>query len=515
MSEPTQPEHEAGAPPELPVPPEPLELPELPEIDEPPPPAAPPAPPLLRPPRARSRRDPALPPHDQTAERAVIAALLLDADAWAGVRTLVEPADFFDEGCGWCYESALALADRGVRITIPTLAHELERAGRLDRIGGEPWLAELLGEHLSAVGAEAHASIVARDALYRRMIGAAGQIARIAYEGGPDQAAAISLANSLLLAVGDGEQHERRASYAEAISEYRASHGPLAARGEPLRSGFAGLDMLLQGGFGGGDLVVVAARTGMGKTSLLLRLARNAVVGQPQHGSALIFSLEMGRGSLAARMISAESDVRISRVAPGAHSPEEAERIEIGDETLLASSLVFFDDPAISVPDIRAHCLREREVHPIGAVLIDYLQLLTRDRESADRREPRALEIARITRSLKALARELEVPVLAAAQLNRGVEQRQSRVPLLSDLRESGTIEQDADIVIFIDRDGDAEGEVAGAGAHFARLIVAKHRNGPTGAVGVRWVPHTASFEDMVVREPPAGQALDEPKPWI
>ena len=365
------------------------------------------------------------------------------------MRLLVESTDFFDESCSWCYEAALALAERGVRITLPTLAHELERSGRLDRTGGEPWLAELLGDHLSAAGVEAHASIVARDALYRRMIEAAGQIARIAYEGGPDQAAAISLANSLLLAVGDGEQQERRASYAEAIAEYRATHGPLASRGEPLRSGFAGLDLLLQGGFGAGDLVVVAARTGMGKTSLLLRLARNAVVAQPQHGSALIFSLEMGRGSLAARMISAESDVRISRVAPGAHSPEEADRIEIGDETLLNSSIVFFDDPAISVPDIRAHCLRERELYPIGVVLIDYLQLLNRDREHADRREPRALEIARITRALKALARELEVPVLTAAQLNRGVDQRQSRVPLLSDLRESGTIEQDADIVIF------------------------------------------------------------------
>ena len=453
-----------------------------------------------------------LPPHDPAAEEAVIAALLLDEDAWPRVLPLLRPADFFREQHGWSFEAASELAGRGEAITLATLAHELDRAGRLDAAGGEPWLAALLGRHFSAAGVESHARIVARDALYRRLIQAAGQIAQTAYEGGPDAGRVIAAAETLLANIRSSEAAGDFVRLRDLLDQFLEDPGE-AAEGMlsvAVRSGFMDLDSLL-GGFKRGDLVIVAARTGVGKSALLLNFARNAAVGQ--HGTVAFFALEMSAVQIAMRLLSAEADVDATRLRLGAHGEAEEARImhEIG---ALGEAAIFIDDSAVlTVPEIRSRCRRLQSEHGLDLVCVDYLQLL---HSSAPGEGNRATELGRITRMLKEMARELETPVVAAAQLSRAVESRTPHIPMLSDLRESGSIEQDADVVMFIyrpdvyetpeqwqDRHPDAApGEQARG---IAQLIVAKHRNGPTGAVSVRFRDRVASFQDLILREPPPG----------
>lgn len=457
----------------------------------------------------RPRPQTGLPPHDVSAEEAVIAALLLDDDAYARVLPIVRPEDFFREQNGWIYEACLSVAERGESITIPTVAHELDRLGRLDPAGGETYLVEMAGKYFTAVGVEAHARIVARDALYRRLIQAAGQIASLAYEGGPDVGSVLSEAESLLLALRSAEAAGDFKRLRDLLDEFLESPAEDEdGDAHSVRTGFMDLDELLAGGYKRGDLVILAARTGMGKTSLMLNLARNCAIGQ--QGTVAVFSLEMGGESLAMRMLSAEAGVEMSRLRLGRHTEAEEGRV-MNAHGLLGGAPVFIDDSAVlSVPEIRAKCRRLQADHGLDLVVVDYLQLL----HGAGRADTRTNEISQISRALKELARELNVPVVAGAQLSRAVETRQPHIPMLSDLRESGSIEQDADIVMFIYREDvytqandwqDQHPDEPG-GAHptgLAQLILAKHRNGPTGAVTVRWVAKTASFQDLLLRSEP------------
>ena len=440
----------------------------------------------------------------------MIAALLLNEEAYPRVVPILRPEDFFREQNQWCYEACVALADRGETITHPTVTHELERAGRLDAAGGEPYLFELTGKHFTAEGVEAHARIVARDSLYRRIIAVAGQIAQAAYAGGPDASAVLAQAEALLLTIRSSESSGDFRALRDLLDEFLEDPGE-AVEGvlvSAVRSGFMDLDALL-GGFKRGDLVIVAARTGVGKSSLLLNFARNAAVGQ--HGTVAFFALEMSADQLAMRLLSAEADVDATRLRLGTHNEDEESRImhAIG---ALGEAGVYIDDSAVlSVPEIRAKCRRLQAEHGLDLVVVDYLQLL---HSASLGGENRASELGKITRALKEMARELDVPVIAAAQLSRAVESRHPHIPMLSDLRESGSIEQDADTVMFIYREDvyrtpeewqDEHPDDPG-GQHptgLAQLIVAKHRNGPTGTVTVRFRDRTASFQDLVLREPP------------
>jgi len=441
----------------------------------------------------------------------VIAALLLDADAYPRVLPLLRPQDFFREQNQWCYEACLALADRGEAITHPTLVHELERAGRLDALGGEPYLFELTGKHFTAEGVEAHARIVARDALYRRLIQAAGQIAQTAYAGGPDASHVIAVAEGLLLGIRSTEAAGDFRALRDLLDQFLEDPGE-AVEGvlvSAVRSGFMDLDALL-GGYKRGDLVILAARTGVGKSSLLLNFARNAAIGQ--NGTVAFFALEMSADQLAMRLLSAEADVDATRLRLGMHSEPEEARIMHAIGTLGEASIYIDDSAVLSVPEIRAKCRRLQADAGLDLVIVDYLQLLHSASQFGDNR---ASELGKITRALKEMARELEVPVIAAAQLSRAVEARTPHIPMLSDLRESGSIEQDADVVMFIYREDvyrtpeewqDDHPDNPG-GQHptgLAQLIVAKHRNGPTGTVSVRFRDRTASFQDLVLRTPPS-----------
>jgi replicative DNA helicase len=439
----------------------------------------------------------------------VIAALLLDDEAYARVLPILQPSDFFREQNAWCYESCLALADRSEAVTIPTVAHELERAGRLDAAGGEAYLVEIAGKYFTAVGVEAHARIVARDSFYRKLIQAASQIAQLAYEGGPDVQRVLTTAEALLLGIRSAETAGDFVALRQLLESFLEDPGEIAdgLLTSAVRSGFMDLDQLL-GGFKRGDLVILAARTGVGKTSLLLNFARNAAVGS--HATVALFSLEMSGDQLAMRMLSSEADVEVTRLRLGMHA-EDVERRVMQAIGRLGDASVYIDDSAtLSVPEIRAKCRRLQTERGLDLVVVDYLQLL-----HGVRLDTRANEISQITRGLKELARELEVPVVAAAQLSRAVETRTPHIPMLSDLRESGSIEQDADVVMFIyredvyqtpeqwqDQHPDAPGGYEPSG--LAQIIVAKHRNGPTGTVNVRFLDRTASFQDLLLRAEPA-----------
>ena len=425
--------------------------------------------------RPESRAATGLPPHDVSAEEAVIAALLLDEDAFARVLPVLEAADFFREQHAWCYEACISLSDRNEPITIPTLAHELDRAGRLDAVGGEPALVE---------------------------------IAQLAYEGGPDAGRVLAAAEGLLLGIRSAEAAGDFKRLRDLLDQFLEDPGEQAdgSMVQSVRSGFMDLDQLL-GGFKRGDLIIVAARTGVGKSSLMLNFARNAAVGQ--HGAVAFFALEMAGEQLAMRLLSAEADVDSTRLRLGMHTEAEEARIMHALGTLAETNLYIDDSAVLSVPEIRAKCRRLQSEVGLDLVIVDYLQLL----HGSGRSDTRANEIGGITRALKEMARELKVPVIAAAQLSRAVETRTPHIPMLSDLRESGSIEQDADVVMFIYREDvyltpeewqqqhpDAPGGQHTSG--LAQIIVAKHRNGPTDTISVRFRNRTASFLDLVLREP-------------
>ena len=426
----------------------------------------------------------------------MLAALLLSDGAAAIVEPLLDPADFFREHNGWCYEAAVALAARNERITITTLAHELERAERLEAAGGLPYLAGLVGRHGSAIGVEAHAAIIARDARWRRLIGAAGQIAQTAYRGGPDVDAALAGAEALILEVPAGAAADG-VTTREALNRYLNDE---AAEG--LASGFPPLDALT-GGFRPGSLIVVGARTSAGKSALLIDIARHAALA-PEPAHVAFFTLEMGALELVQRQLAAVAGVAAQRVRLGRQGQQDEERLMVAIEALEREPMTIYEDPAPTVADIRARCRRQQAAGRLDLVVVDYLQLIAGSGRDG---EPRAIELGRVSRGLKELAKDLEVPVLAAAQLSRQVDARPSHVPLLSDLRESGAIEQDADVVIFVDRPGlyDASGPSAPAARaelEPARLIVAKNRHGPTGSADIGFRAHLASFTP----EPPLGE---------
>jgi replicative DNA helicase len=451
-----------------------------------------------------------LPPHDIAAEEAVLAACLVDSEAIFKVAPLLRPADFFREKNGWVYEAICALWDRNEAINPITVAHELARRDRLEAVGGTAYLAQIVADLPTVVGVEYYAQIVARDAVYRRLIEFAGKVAQRAYEGGADLEAVLGWAETQLMALRTGEAlrdfvHIRTLleKYLEetGIEESQPGAGP-----QVIRTGFIPLDELL-GGLKRSDLIIVAARPSMGKSALALSFARNAAVGQK--AKVAIFSLEMSADQLAQRLLAAEANVDSTRLRLGEHTEAEERRI-MHAMGVLASCDIFIDDtPVLTVAEMRGKALRLQREHGLDLIVLDYLQLM---QGSGGRNENRVQEISMISRNLKAIARELNVPVVALSQLSRAVESRTPHIPMLSDLRESGSIEQDADVVMFVYREDyytkkedweaahpDRPGRAFPAG--IAQIIVAKHRNGPTGTVDLRFIHKTAKFEDLLVRD--------------
>jgi replicative DNA helicase len=444
-----------------------------------------------------------LPPHDIQAEESVVASLMVDEEAILKILPILRPSDFFRETNAWTYEACAALSERSETINQVTVAHELDRRGHLEDVGGLTFLSELVLNLPTSVGVEHYAQIVRRDAVYRQMLGVASNIAQIAFQGGSDLDESLAKAESMVYALRGGEAsrdftHIR--DFLEPFLDPPDADDAAAPYHGHVRTGLSDLDHIL-GGLNPSDLIIVAARTGVGKTALMLNFARNAAIGS--HAKVAVFSLEMAGEQLAQRLLAAEAEVNSAHLRLGMHNEREESRI-MHAHGVLAGAQIWVDDTAmIQIPELRAKLIRLQREHGLDLVILDYLQLI-----QGSRSDNRVQELSNITRSLKQLARELNVPIVAGSQLSRAPEQRQPHIPMLSDLRESGSIEQDADIVMFIYREEmyvrreewealhpDRENDPYPHGK--AQIIIAKHRNGPTGVMEVRFLDEISKFEDF------------------
>jgi len=448
-----------------------------------------------------------LPPFDVEAEEACIASILVDEEAVGRVEGLVQAEDFYRDQNRWAYEACLALWSRNEPINQVTLAHELSRREKLDDAGGLPYLSRIVAELATPVGVEHYAQIVKRDSTYRTMITAGSQIVQLAYQGGPDIDGAIARAENLIMGVRQSQRMGDLVPLRQLLDEFWETPGidtPFAGTIGAIRSGFMDLDQLL-GGFHRSDLVVLAARPSVGKSSLLLNFARNAAVGQ--NARVAIFTIEMAGEQLAQRLLASECGVDATRLRLGQMSEAEERRAMNATGELSGLEIYIDDSSLVTVGQLQTKLRRlAQQLGGVDLVLIDYLQLM---QGSSRSRDNRVAEVSEISRGLKMLARDLDVPIIAAAQLSRAPEMRTPHIPMLSDLRESGSIEQDADVVMFIYRediyvtreDWETRNFDKPYPEGITKLIIAKHRNGPTGQVHLRFRNNLSRFEDLMVVE--------------
>ncbi len=448
-----------------------------------------------------------LPPYDIEAEEACIASILVDEEAIGRVEGVVHPDDFYRDQNRWAYEACLALWERNEPINQVTLAHELSRREKLDDSGGIPYLARIVGELATPVGVEYYAHIVKRDATYRAMITAGSQIVQVAYQGGPDLEGAITRAENLVMTLRQSQRMSDLVPLRTLLEQFWETPGidaPFAGSIGSIRTGFMDLDTLL-GGFHRSDLVICAARPSVGKSALLLNFARNAAVGQ--NARVAIFTIEMSGEQLAQRLLASESGIDASRLRLGQMSEIEERRAMNATGELSGLEIYIDDSSIVTIGQLQTKLRRlKQQLGGVDLVLIDYLQLM---QGSSKRSDNRVQEVSEISRGLKMLARDLDVPIIAAAQLSRAPEMRQPHIPMLSDLRESGSIEQDADVVMFIYRedvyvtreDWETRNFDQPYPEGITKLIIAKHRNGPTGVVHLRFRNHLSRFEDLMVIE--------------
>ena len=460
-----------------------------------------------------------LPPHDIDAEEAVIGSLLIDGTAIFKIAVFLQPSDFYHEQNQWLYGACLSLYRRSEALNQITVAQELAREGKLEPCGGAAYLSHLISICPTSLDIEHYAQIVYRLSVMRGLINAAGQIANIGYESGPDVEASLGRAEGALFKLRRGQGDHDLTHIRQVLDKY-FEMAPPSPEDRPERlpyvaSGFAGLDEFL-GGLQRSDLIIVGGRPSMGKTSLALNIARNAAV--EQKACVALFSIEMARDSLVLRLLSGESGVNSRRVRLHTEYDEkreddnrwEDEERRVMEATgVLAESSIYVDDtPMLRMGEMRAKALRLNFERDIDLIIVDYLQLMQGDR----RVDNRVQEVSELSRSLKGLARELNVPVLAVSQLSRAPEGRASHEPQLSDLRESGSIEQDADVVLFIYREeyyfpNESEWEsLQHGGREYPReqadIMIAKHRNGPTGRIKLRFRHDLARFENISSGEP-------------
>ena len=450
-----------------------------------------------------------LPPHDTDAEEAVIGSLLIDGTAIYKIAALLEPTDFYTERNSLIYGACLALYQRPENETINqiTVAQELDRQGKLTECGGAAYLSHLIAICPTSLDIEDYAQIVYRLSVMRNLIAAAGQIAGIGYQAEPSVDESLNKAEDILFRLRHGQSQRDLTHIRQVLDTYFEATTP-EVEGAPrgplpyVLSGFTGLDEFL-GGFQRSDLIIVGGRPSMGKTSLSLSLARNAAV--EQGACVALFSLEMAREPLVWRILASESEVDSRRIRLGLHNEEQEKRIMDAIGKLSEAQIYIDDTPQLRVVEMRSKARRLHFEHGIDLIIVDYLQLMQGDR----RTDNRVQEVSEISRALKGLARELNVPLLAVSQLSRAPEGRASHEPQLSDLRESGSIEQDADVVIFVYRDeyyypSKEDWEREHPGESYpppAHIIVAKHRNGPTGELKLLFKARMAKFENITNEE--------------
>lgn len=424
-------------------------------------------------------------PHSVEAEEAVIGSILINPDACYDVAQFLRGEDFYIHRNRFIWEAINRLHEQRTPVDFLTLTEELDRAGQLAEIGGPAYLTGMINQVPTSLHAVSYARIIEQTAVRRRMLQAANQVAKLAYEESSALETVLDESEKAIFAVSDRLLAHDVKPFSQVLSELydqveqRAQHAGLFG----VPTGFVDLDRILQG-MQPSDLLIVAGRPGMGKTSLLLSIVKYAAQAHKKH--IAVFTLEMSSEQLAQRLVAQETGIDMQRMRSGKLEEEEWPLFTHAVEVLGDVRLFLDDTPAITPLQMRSKCRRLHMEYELDLIVVDYLQLMS----GGGRFENRVQEVSYISRQLKVLARDLNVPVLAAAQLSRAVEQRADKHPILSDLRESGSIEMDADVVMFLYRpeDGDLSNQV--------EVIVAKHRNGPTGTVQLAFRQSLTKFEN-------------------
>ena len=438
-----------------------------------------------------------LPPQSSDAEESILGALLIDGEVMLEIADSLKPGDFYKPANAKVYSAIQRLYEQSQPIDILTVSEELERRGQIEEIGGRAALADLCDRTPTAVHAKQYAKIVERKSMLRGLIGAAGRIASIGYEDPSDISEAIDRAESELFAVS-----ERRAANGftqigtlvgaayDQLDRMHQNRGQLMG----LRTGYTAIDTITQG-LQNSDFIVLAARPSGGKTSLALNIAENVSLREGK--SVGVFSLEMSKEQLVLRLLSSVTKINSFNLRSGQVSGLDFSKIAEALGTLSSAKMFIDDTVNISVMELRTKARRLKMEQGLDLLIVDYLQLMQPGQQSRDGN--RVQEVSDISRGLKALARELGIPIIALSQLSRQTEAREKGEPRLSDLRESGAIEQDADVVIFLYRDGERSDD-AGVTGEAINFNVAKHRNGPTGS-GQLWFRKEETRFVNLVRE--------------
>ncbi|MDR2974438.1 MAG: replicative DNA helicase [Propionibacteriaceae bacterium] len=429
-----------------------------------------------------------VPPQDVAAEQSVLGAMLMSKDAIANVMAILRGNDFYRPAHELIFETILDLYSKGEPADAITVAAELTKRGEIARVGGHVYIHDLLAAVSIAANATYYADIVREKAILRRLVDASIRIAQLGYAGQGDVEGIVDQAQQAIYEVTDGASTEDYRPVAELLQDTWDEMDALASHGgrfAGVPTGFTDLDGLTNG-LHAGQMIIVAARPAIGKSTLALDFARNAAIHNKM--TTAIFSLEMSASEIMMRLLSAEASVPLENIRTGRLSDYWDQLSKVSSK-LSVSPLFIDDSPNLTMMEIRAKARRLKQNHDLKLVVIDYIQLMSSGRKV----ESRQLEVSDFSRQIKLMAKELDIPVIAISQLNRGTEARTDKKPLLSDLRESGSLEQDADVVILLHRQDfynkeDRPGE--------ADLIVAKHRNGRTDTVGVIFQGRMSRFVD-------------------
>ena len=430
-------------------------------------------------------------PHDLVAEQSVLGAIFINPEKLITVREFIEADDFYKYSHRVIFKAMVTLSDRNDAIDATTVRTILDDQDDLQNIGGISYLVDLVNSVPTSANAEYYAKIVAEKAMLRRIINRLTETVNQAYEGATESDEIIANAEKALV---DVSEHSNRSGFRKISEVLDVNFNTLEMRSQQtsdvtgLPTGFRDLDKITTG-LHPDQLIILAARPAVGKTAFVLNIAQYAAFHEDM--ATAIFSLEMSKEQLVNRLFSLESRVDAQLLRSGNLSDADWEKLIEGAGTIGKSHLIIDDTPGISISELRSKCRKYKLEHDLKLVIIDYLQLMS----GSGRSDSRQQEISDISRSLKQLARELNVPVIALSQLSRQVEQRPDHRPMLSDLRESGAIEQDADVVMFIYRDDYYNKDSENKG--IAEIIIAKQRNGPIGTVNLVWLPQYTKFANM------------------
>ena len=443
-----------------------------------------------------------IPPQNIEAEQAVLGSVFLDAETIIDAMEYIEPKDFYRRGHQIIFETMIELNDRNEAIDVVTVKEILEQQNQLEDAGGLSYLSELALSVPTAANVGYYAKIVEEKSLLRNLIQTATNIVTQGFEQGDDVQTILDAAERNIMEVSERRNKSGFLTISEVLNTAIENIDQLARNDEEitgLPTGYAALDKMTAG-LQAEELIILAARPAVGKTAFALNIAQN--VGTKTDKSVAIFSLEMGAESLVNRMLCAEGSIEASHLRTGQLSEEEWQNLIVAMGSLSRANIFIDDTPGIKVSEIRAKCHKlAKEKGNLGLILIDYLQLI-----EGTGRENRQQEVSEISRQLKKLAKELKVPIIALSQLSRGVEQRQDKRPVLSDIRESGSIEQDADIVAFLYRDDyyereGEEDEESAANRNVIEVIIEKNRSGARGTVELLFIKQYNKFSSLSPRE--------------